>query len=89
MHSQANVVRRVAMAEKPITAGPNKDGAGEKAAEYRRKAQAHTREATLAPSPEMRELQLRLAKSYEALAENEEWLEGRTTPYGSGDGAVS
>jgi len=73
MNSRGKVARRVAL-------GPAKRKEGAKAEEYRRRAQAHAREAALSHSPEMRELQLRLVQSYLALAENEEWLEGKLPP---------
>jgi hypothetical protein len=48
---------------------------------YRALAAECERQAELAfEEPHFRELQMRLAKSYSALAETEEWLEGRFAP---------
>jgi hypothetical protein len=48
---------------------------------YRALAAECERQAELAfEEPLFRELQMRLAKSYSALAETEEWLEGRFAP---------
>jgi hypothetical protein len=52
-----------------------------KARNYRALAAECERQAELAiEEPHFREMQLRLAKSYAALAETEEWLEGRFAP---------
>jgi hypothetical protein len=69
------------MAEDPIDRDPARDRpGGAKAAEYRRRAQVHEQEAITTPNTQLRELQLRLARSYLALAENEEWLSGHMPP---------
>jgi hypothetical protein len=52
-----------------------------KARNYRALAAECERQAELAiKEPHFREMQLRLAKSYAALAETEEWLEGQFAP---------
>ncbi len=51
-----------------------------RAAHFRRLAHVHEREAARCDSAELCEMQLRLAQAYRALAENEEWLEGKPLP---------
>jgi hypothetical protein len=81
MYSLAEGTRGVVMADKPMEEGPTEDRAGAaRAAEYRRLAQVHEREAAQSHIAEVRTVQMRLAQSYLALAENEEWLEGQTAP---------
>ncbi len=72
-----------AMAEKPsecarAESAPAREPSGAvKAAEYRRLASEHEREAARCQTADARDLQLRLARAYRALAENEEWLDGK------------
>jgi hypothetical protein len=49
-----------------------------RAAEYRRRALRYEREATKCATRQAREELEEIARSYRALAENEEWLEGCT-----------
>ena len=51
-----------------------------KAERYRLMAAECKRQAALADGEEeFREIQVKLARSYQALAENEDWLDGRAT----------
>ena len=52
------------------------------AAECERQAELATEEA------EFREIQMRLASSFHALAENEDWLDGRDNPGDAGAAAA-
>ncbi len=82
MNSPAIVMTGLAMDAKSNEHKFHAEPAGEsKAAHYRRLAEAHEREAAMCLSKEVREIQLRLAHSYLALAENEEWLDGKTAPH--------
>lgn len=48
-----------------------------RASEYRRRALRYEREAAKCATRQAREELAEIAQSYRALAENEEWLEGR------------
>jgi hypothetical protein len=59
----------------PVKSGPSK------ARSYRALAAECERQAALAfEEPQFRAMQRRLARSYAALAESEDWLEGIVTP---------
>jgi len=47
-----------------------------KAEEFRALAAEHTKLAEVCPSDEVREIRIRLAASFLALADNEDWLNG-------------
>jgi hypothetical protein len=50
------------------------------AEKFRARAAEHAELAETCPSEEVREIRLRLAASFLALADNEEWLNGARTP---------
>jgi hypothetical protein len=51
-----------------------------KADEYRARAAEHAKLAETCHSEEVREIRIRLAASFLALADNEEWLDGARAP---------
>ena len=60
-----------------------------KARNYRALAEECRRQAALAhEEPHFREMQVRLANSYSALAESEDWLDGRTNAAAHARGAL-
>ena len=60
-----------------------------KARNYRALAEECRHQAAIAhEEPHFREMQMRLAKSYSALAESEDWLDGRTEVQSHARGAM-
>jgi len=80
MSSPDKLTRIFAMVETFNDKGAAKGGRGSKAKRYRRMAQVHERTAAQSQSVEAREMELRLAQAYRALADNEDWLDGKTEP---------